>query len=170
MLGPSQGWCGSRMKPMRQEDLLKILWVIVRGAIAIINPLCGNAYFLATARPRPCAHCTGRCHSPKPARARHLPGGSRARQRRGPFLHEQHRARVQNPGLVSIVRIARAMDMTVTELMAEAGCSGFPGSGASVEMSDGAAEQHGHCDGKPGRSDAGCKVPATRRRRWWSRR
>lgn len=27
---------------------------------------------------------------------------------------------VQNPGLVSIVRIARAMDMTVTELMAEA--------------------------------------------------
>ena len=33
---------------MRQEDLLKILWVIVRGAIAIINPLCGNAYFLAT--------------------------------------------------------------------------------------------------------------------------
>lgn len=27
---------------------------------------------------------------------------------------------VQNPGLVSIVRIARAMDMTVTELMSEA--------------------------------------------------
>lgn len=27
---------------------------------------------------------------------------------------------VQNPGLVSIVRIAPAMDMTVTELMAEA--------------------------------------------------
>ncbi len=27
---------------------------------------------------------------------------------------------VQNAGLVSIVRIARAMDMTVTELMAEA--------------------------------------------------
>lgn len=27
----------------------------------------------------------------------------------------------QNPGIVSIVRIARAMDLTMTELMAEAG-------------------------------------------------
>jgi len=58
------------------------MWKIVRGVIGIISPPCGDAHYLASARQRPGAHRTGRCHSPQPARARHL-----SRRTRTPKCH-----------------------------------------------------------------------------------